>query len=98
MLLSFSDDLLNWAGEMAPEFLRGRNMIEPQIYDYDFLSCAIDTITGDFVQASHAEKKSVVCFTVNENIALKHALSCKVDGIISDRPSWLRREIDQHFD
>ena len=94
MLLSFSDQLLQFAIEASDiPFLRGRNMTRADLHPYDFLSCAIEAVTEEFVAAAHAAGQPVICFTVNEFDRLQHAVQCQVDGIISDRPDWLRREL-----
>ncbi len=94
MLLSFSDSLLQFANEVpGSKLLRGRNMTHADLHPYDFLSCAVEALTAQFVAAAHAEGQPVICFTVNEADRLQLALHCQVDGIISDRPDWLRREL-----
>lgn len=93
MLLSFSDTLLQWAGEFDSSLLRGRNMDQAELHPYDYLSCNIHGLHADFVAAAHAAGQPVITWNVCTKVELKHALSCGVDGIITDHPAWLQHQL-----
>jgi glycerophosphoryl diester phosphodiesterase len=93
LLLSFSDPLLRWAADLNCGLRCGRNMLQPELHPYDYLSCRIDGLNAEFVAAAHFAGQPVITWTVSTDAELNHALHCGVDGIISDHPAWLQHEL-----
>ena len=58
------------------------------------LSFDVRTLTPRIVDAVHDRGKPVLAYTCNTNRTVKRAVLADVDGVISDRPSWLRAKMD----
>jgi glycerophosphoryl diester phosphodiesterase len=50
-------------------------------------------LTRRFVARAHQRAKPVLTFTCNTAEAVDRAVAAGVDGVISDRPGWLRRHL-----
>jgi len=57
------------------------------------LSIDVGTISGAIVEAAHDEGKPVLTYTCNTPNELARAVEAGADGIMSDRPGWLREEV-----
>jgi glycerophosphoryl diester phosphodiesterase len=54
----------------------------------------VRALTPGFVARAHALGTPVLTFTCNTPVAVARARRAGVDGVIGDRPGWLRRRLD----
>lgn len=100
--LSFDLDTLVLLGELSPAtatFLnRGRprprrRALERCLAPVAGLSVDVRIVSPELVATAHAAGKPVLVWTCNHRPAVGAALASGADGILSDRPQWLRRTV-----
>ncbi len=60
-------------------------------------SANIKHLNADFAQQVHESGKPLFTFTCNHERHLKKALSCGVNGVMSDNPAWLAEALKLHW-
>ncbi len=97
-ILCFSLDVLKIVHNIAPNLRCILNLSRlPRLTfqvknDYSFLSgvCVrMTTLKPSFVELFHQNNQKVFTYTCNTPQIVEQAIQCNVDGIISDKPSWL---------
>lgn len=98
-VLSFDAEALSVVREARPGVTTVRNLRVPrrvgpglraELDAVDMISADRRTLTPDFARAWRERGKPLLVFTCNTAPAVRRALASGVDGIMSDRPGWLR--------
>lgn len=102
MILSFDLETLERVSDLA-EVPTVLNLNEPRRVTRTFrdtvarvsaLSVNIRSLSAGAVAAVHDAGKPIFTYTCNNRRAVTRALAVGVDGLMTDRPSWLRHTLD----
>ena len=102
LLLSFDADSLSAAPDRSPRVRTVLNLEAPRrmtaalrrrLVTVFALSVDVRTITPAIVRAAHELGRPVLAYTCNSTRAVARALDAGADGLMSDRPGWLRERI-----
>ena len=103
MVLCFDPKVLDEVQRTASGLRRVLNLRPPrrlsaalrrQLGDLHMLSANVKTLTPAFGQAVVAAGTPLMTYTCNTTRHVERALAAGVRGIMSDRPSWLRGQLD----
>jgi glycerophosphoryl diester phosphodiesterase len=104
MVLCFDLETLELVAHLADDLPTVLNLKAPRhmtrslrslVNRISALSLDIRTVSADVVSTVHALGKPVFTYTCNGPRTLKRALSARVDGVMTDRPLWLRHELER---
>jgi glycerophosphoryl diester phosphodiesterase len=99
MVLCFDLDTLDAVSALAPEYPTVLNLKTPghltgplsrSLARVSALSLDVGTISHEVVAAAHDAATPVFAWTCNTPDAVGRALDAGADGLMSDRPGWLR--------
>lgn len=100
LLLCFDAAVLDAASEEAPRLRRVLNVkpapglrLGRRLDTLWAVSADVRTLTPRFAAAVRRAGRRLLVFTCNTPRALRRALAAGPDGVMSDRPGWLRRQI-----
>lgn len=105
MVLCFDLDTLDAVSALDPECATVLNLKAPgrmtrplrqSLARVSALSLDVSTISQEVVSATHDAAKPVFAWTCNTPDAVGRALDAGVDGLMSDRPGWLRNTVRNH--
>ena len=103
-VLSFDRDTLEIATRRAPRLRTVWNLRAPQrvtsglrrrMHPVFGVSVDVRTLSHRLVAAAHELGKPALAFTCNTPQSVHHARECGADAIMSDRPAWLRRQLER---
>ena len=103
LVLCFDLDTLDAVSARAPEIPTVLNLKAPRrmtrslnqsLNRVSALSIDVRTISNEIVAAAHDAAKPVLTWTCNTPDTVERALGAGADGLMSDRPGWLRRAVD----
>jgi glycerophosphoryl diester phosphodiesterase len=63
--------------------------------DLDFLAVNMSMATSGFIRRTHAGRKHVYVWTVNDAVSISRMISLGVDGIITDEPEIARKVVTE---
>ena len=103
-ILSFDLDLLRLCERQAPHLPRILNLKKPLPPDGSFeevvgrvvaLSAKVRRVTAEFGERLAEARCPLLVFTCNNQAQIRRALRSRASGIMSDRPGWLRQQLEQ---
>jgi glycerophosphoryl diester phosphodiesterase len=100
-ILCFDPRVLDVVARIAPRLPRVRNIdVRPEGAALDRALARVDTlclparlVDPALAEVVHAKRRSLFVYRCDTARNLARALRCNVDGIITDRPDWLRAEL-----
>ena len=102
MVLCFDVETLELIADLTPEIPTVLNLKAPDRVTRSFcamvdrvsaVSIDVRSLSSDVVAVVHDTGKPVLTYTCNNRRTVTRALQAGVDGLMTDRPGWLRQTL-----
>lgn len=96
---SMNFDFTTQIKQEVPEFYVGYimpfNIVGTPLTNADFFSIEYSTLTSHFVRSAHRDGKEVFAWTINNDTAATKVLFDDVNGILTDRISYIKKVVKE---
>ena len=98
MVTSFDRSTVEKIKELDPRITTGfifGQKYPKDVFDgnWDVLSCNYRVVTAEFVAGARESKKKIYVWTVDDRDEMLRLLELQVDGIITNRPGWMKEQL-----